>query len=84
MTRTLRIEVDEALLGSLQQTPEEMAGELRLAAAAKWYEMGKLSQENAAQLAGLSRADFIGALAQFRVSPLQESAEDILRAFQGD
>ena len=38
--QALRIEVDDGVLLGLQRTPEELAGELRLAAAVKWYEMG--------------------------------------------
>jgi prolyl-tRNA synthetase len=38
---------------------------------------GKLSQAKAAELAGLSRYDFIHALARLEVSPLQETAEEL-------
>jgi predicted HTH domain antitoxin len=41
-----------------------MSGELCLAAAVHWYARGLISQERAAQLAGLDRADFILALAR--------------------
>ena len=53
--QALRIEIDDDVLLGLQRTPEELAGELRLAAAVKWYEMGTVSQEKGAQIAGLSR-----------------------------
>ena len=78
--QALRIDVDDDVLLGLQRTPEELAGELRLAAAVKWYEMGKISQEKAAQIAGLNRSAFIDALGRFGVSPFQESADDILSA----
>ena len=41
--------------------------ELRLAAAIFWYSRGMLSQERAAQLAGMDRTDFILALAREEV-----------------
>jgi predicted HTH domain antitoxin len=41
-----------------------MAGDLRLAAAVHWYSRGLISQERAAQLAGLDRTDFILALSR--------------------
>lgn len=41
-----------------------MAGDLRLAAAVHWYSRGLISQERAAQVAGLDRTDFILALAR--------------------
>ena len=50
---------------------------MRLAAAVKWYEMGELSQSKAAEVAGLTRAEFIAQLARFRVSPFQYTAEEL-------
>lgn len=80
MTHTLRIEIDDEVLSALQKSPEEMAAEIRLAAAAKWYELGAISQEKAAQMAGLSRSSFLEALGRFQVSPFQETAAEIARA----
>ncbi len=57
------------VLSALRKTPEEFSGEVRLAAAAKWYEMGLLSQEKAAQAAGMCREDFLLALSRFGVPP---------------
>lgn len=75
MTRTLLIDIEEDLLLGMQRTPKEFAGEMRLAAAVKWYELGRISQEKASQIAGLGR---------FGVSPFQESAEDIQKAVHVD
>ena len=80
MTRTVCMEVDEEVLLGMNKSPEELAGEMRLAAAVKWYEMGMISQERAAQLSGTSRTEFIEALSRFGVSPFQETAEEILDA----
>jgi predicted HTH domain antitoxin len=53
--------------------------EMRLAAAVKWYEMGTVSQSKAAEIASLSRAEFIDALNRFRVSPFQyDSVEELV------
>jgi len=46
----------------LHKELEDFARELRLAAAVKWYELKMLSQERAAHVAGLSRAEFLDAL----------------------
>ena len=80
--QAVRIEVDDDVLLGLQRTAEELAVDLRLAAAVKWYEMGSVSQEKAAQIAGLSRSAFIEALGRFGVSPFQESADDIVAALR--
>jgi predicted HTH domain antitoxin len=53
-------------------------GELRVAAAVKWYELGQISQSRASEIAGLSRAEFIDALARYGVSPFQESADEVV------
>jgi predicted HTH domain antitoxin len=46
-------------------------------AAVKWYELGRISQEKAAELAGLSREDFIMKLSSLQVSPFQYTAQDL-------
>ncbi len=51
---------------------------MRLAAAVKWYELRRVSQERAAKIAGLSRTEFLAALGQFGVSPFQYTAQDAL------
>jgi len=78
MSSTLTKEVPDNILAGVQREPEEFAGELRLAAAAKWYELGHVSQEKAAQIAGMGRAAFLDALSRFRVSPFQETVDDIV------
>ncbi len=50
---------------------------MRIAAAAKWYELRMVSQERAAEIAGLSRAEFLDALGRFGVSPFQYSAAQV-------
>ncbi len=73
----MTIDMPEEALAALGKDPQNFSRELRIAAAVKWYEMTLLSQERAAKVAGLSRAEFIEALARFGVSPFQESIEEI-------
>ena len=61
---TLPLDVPEGLLAALRRSPEDFTRELRFAGAAAWYEQGALSQEMAAQLAGMDRTDFLLALAR--------------------
>jgi predicted HTH domain antitoxin len=82
--RTVTIDLPEAIFASLRKTPDEFALEMRIAAAVKWYEIGELSQGKAAEIAGLSRADFIDALSRFKVSPFQYTAEELAEELDGE
>ena len=76
--------LDESTLSSLRQDAATFTSELRLAAAVKWYELRRLSQGRAAEIAGLSRAEFIDALGRYGVSPFQETMADLSEVFGED
>jgi predicted HTH domain antitoxin len=73
----MTFDIPEEALAALRKDSASFAFELRLAAAVKWYELRLLSQGRAAQIAGLSRADFLMALSRYAVTPFQYSAEEI-------
>lgn len=73
----LTMEMPEEVLATLHQAPREFIRELRIAAAVKWYELGKVSQGRGAEIAGLTRTGFIEALSQYKVSPFQYTAEEV-------
>jgi predicted HTH domain antitoxin len=74
----LAFDIDSRVLASVRQDPEEFVRELRLAAAVKWYELERISQGRAAEIAGISRAEFIDALGRYGVTPFQQTADEIL------
>ena len=76
-TRTVSIELPEEVFSALRKDPESFVSDMRLAAAVKWYELGEISQEKAAQIAGLPRARFLEALARFKVSVFQYTAAEL-------
>lgn len=77
MPKTLSLELPDDAFSALRSSPEEFGRELRLAAAIKWYEMERISQGKAAEIAGLSRSAFIEALSRYGVSPIQVSPAEL-------
>lgn len=77
MSVVLKVEMPEGVFSALRQDPDGLIKELRLAAAIKWYEIGKISQEKAAEIAGLSRQKFIFSLSKYGVSPFQYTIDEI-------
>ncbi len=77
MPVALKFDMPEGAFSALHKDPDEFTKELRLAAAVKWYEMGTISQEKAAEIAGLTRTEFIFALFRFNVSPFQYTAKEV-------
>ncbi len=60
----LTLTIPDSALSALRRSPTEFVHEIKLAAAIHWYQRGVMSQERAAELAGLNRRDFIRALAR--------------------
>ncbi len=83
-TVQVSIELPRGVFSALRQDPWSFVGEMRLAAAVKWYEARLISQAKAAEIAGVSRADFLVALMRFSVSPFQYDADEIVQEVSGD
>lgn len=72
------IELPREVLSALRKEPKDFVQEMRVAAAVKWYEMKTVSQAKAAEIAGLSRAEFLDALGRFGVSPFQYDSDELI------
>ena len=81
---TVYLDFPISVFSVLHKEPESFAKELRLAAAVKWYELGKLSQEKAAEIAGLSREGFINSLKNYNVDFMQYSEKDIVKELKNE
>ena len=60
----LTLAIPDSAHSALRRSPTEFGREMKLAAAIHWHGRGMMSQERAAELAGLTRRDFIRALAR--------------------
>lgn len=79
----LDLVVPESAFSALRRSPSEFAGALKLAAAIHGYRRGALSQERAAELAGINRRDFIRALAREGVDVFALDAQELARELSG-
>lgn len=75
--RTVTIELPDQLPPLLDASDDQVAREARLALAIVWYDRGLISQGMGAEIAGLTRAEFIDELGRANVSAIQTSAEEL-------
>jgi len=75
--KTISIQLPETVFSALRKSPDEFVREMQIAAAVKWYELGEVSQEKASEIAGLTREEFILALARYQVDFMQYTAEEL-------
>ena len=76
-TRQILINVPESVLQAENTDADAFARELCLLAAVKLYELGRLSSGRAAELAGMSRVEFLMNLGRYKVFPLEAELQDL-------
>lgn len=64
---TIRYDLPPGVFAALRLSPEEFAREMRIAACVHWYSQGLLSQGRAAEIADLTRAEFLEELFRRKV-----------------
>lgn len=79
---TIHVPMPDEVFSAVRKSPAEIAGEMRVAVAVRWYAQGLVSQERGAEIAGLGRAAFMRALGDAGVSPFQETADEIREALR--
>jgi predicted HTH domain antitoxin len=76
-THAITIQVPDKVLLAAKTDAESFARELTVLAAAKLYELGRLSSGRAAELAGMSRVEFLLGLQRYQVCPLSAELNDL-------
>ena len=84
MTKVMTLEYPEDLASAVQTTPEEFEAQVRLMAALKMFELGKLSSGKAAELAGLSRVEFFEMCGRYRVPVFNYPPEELEAELEAD
>lgn len=74
---SITIDVPAETLLALKVTPEAAGDALRMAAAMKLYEIGRISSGAAATLAGVPRVVFLSKLAEYNVDTFRLSEEEL-------
>lgn len=75
---TITYDLPTSAFSALRLSPSEFAREMRIAACVQWYSQGLVSQEKAAEIAGLSRAEFLEELFRRRVPASQATLEELI------
>ena len=76
-TEELRINYPAGFEHCVEMTREEMEHHIRLMAALKMFELGKLSVGKAAQLAEMSRIEFLETCSRYRISVFNYTPEEM-------
>jgi hypothetical protein len=81
--RQLVIDYPESIPASLNLSPESFEEEARTALAMKLYEMGRLTSGQAAELAGISRVEFLLNCSRYGTATVTWDSYEITMEFEG-
>jgi predicted HTH domain antitoxin len=76
---TISFEMPASAFSALRRPPSEFAAAMRVAAAIHWYSRGEISQGMAAEIADVSRREFINELARQKIDTFIVDFDDLDR-----
>ncbi len=79
---TVTLDLPSDVFSALRKSPAEFVREMRIAAAIYWYSRGEVSQGKAADVAGMTRVEFLDELARRRVDVFVVDEQDLGRELQ--
>ena len=77
--RQITIEIPEKILLAEKTAVYSFSRELRMLAAVKLYELGRLSSGRASELAGMPKVEFLLNLNRYKVFPFSTELEELER-----
>ena len=79
---TITYDLPPETFSALRLSPKEFAKEMRVAACVQWYAQGTISQGKAAEIAGLSRAEFLEELFRRKVPACQVTYDELIEEIE--
>ena len=80
--KTVTVELPDDSLRILGEDARQVGRDMLIAAVLQWFQEGRLSQGQAAEMLGMKRGQFFDLLYKHHVSPVQMSVEDLEEDFR--
>jgi predicted HTH domain antitoxin len=74
---TVQVALPDEVFSTMRMSPGQVADEMRVAVATIWYAKGLISQGQGAEIARMTRTDFMQTLSAAGVSPFQETIDEV-------
>ena len=84
ITEELKMKYPKGFEYAIHMTKDEMEQHIRLMAALKMFELGKISSGKAAELAGMPRVEFLEACGRYRVSVFNYPEDEAIAEIKKD